>query len=64
MAYKHKRSELPQTVLLQSRHAWQHARHNCELLQLQQLNIKRPYKDTQNKPAWREKTWATHTYHM
>ena len=27
----------------------------------QQLNIKRPYRDAQNKSAWRDRTWATHT---
>ena len=37
----------------------------CTLLQLlsdfQQLNIQRPYRDAQNKSAWRDRTWATHT---
>ena len=27
----------------------------------QQLNIKRPYRDAQDKSAWRDKTWVTHT---
>ena len=31
------------------------------LSDFQQLNIKRPYRDAQNKSAWRDKTWATHT---
>ena len=26
-----------------------------------QLNINRPYRDAQKKPAWRDRTWATHT---
>ena len=29
------------------------------LSDLQQLNIKRPYRDAQNKSAWRDRTWAT-----
>ena len=32
------------------------------LSDFQLLNITRPYRDAQNKPAWRERTWATHTY--
>ena len=31
------------------------------LSDFQQLNINRPYRDAQNKPAWRDRTWATHT---
>ena len=31
------------------------------LSDLQQLNIKRPERDAENKPAWRDRTWATHT---
>ena len=31
------------------------------LSDFQLLNITRPYRDAQNKPAWRERTWATHT---
>ena len=31
------------------------------LSDLQQLNIKRPYRDVQHKSAWQDKTWATHT---
>ena len=31
------------------------------LSDFQQLNIIRPYRDAQNKSAWRDRTWATHT---
>ena len=31
------------------------------LSDFQRLNIQRPYRDAQNKPAWRDRTWATHT---
>ena len=27
----------------------------------QHANIQRPYRDAQNKPAWRDRTWPTHT---
>ena len=27
----------------------------------QQLNIRRPYRDAQDKPAWQDRTCATHT---
>ena len=28
------------------------------------LNFRRPFEDKKNKRAWRDKTWATHTWHM
>ena len=31
------------------------------LSDFQQLNIRRPYRDAQDKPAWRDRTCATHT---
>ena len=31
------------------------------LSDFQQLNIIRPYRHAQNKSAWRDRTWATHT---
>ena len=31
------------------------------LSDFQQLNIGRPYRDAQDKPAWRDRTCATHT---
>ena len=34
------------------------------LSDLHQLNIKRPYRDAQNKSAWRDKTKARHTWHL
>ena len=39
----------------------------CSLLHLlvlsdyHKLNINRPYRDAQNKPAWQDRTWATST---
>ncbi len=36
-------------------------RNDIVVSDLQCLNITRPYWDAQNKPAWRDKTCATHT---
>ena len=34
---------------------------DINLSDFHKLNIRCPYKDAQNKPAWPDRTWATHS---